>query len=67
MSEKDNNLILLDNQQTAVNTGEFRIERGFAGMDRAQIFQVVNPERAMEGDHIVYTVMGIDRLGRFEI
>ena len=65
---KDNDdHMILERPQVEQTQGEFRIERGFAGMDRAQIFQVVNPEKAKDGDHIVYTVNGVDRLGRFEI
>ena len=47
--------------------GEFKIERGFAGMDRAQMFSVCNPQKAKGGDYIQYTVFGFDKLGKFEI
>ena len=47
--------------------GEFKIERGFAGMDRAQMFSVCNPQKAKGADHIKYTVFGFDKLGKFEI
>ena len=36
-------------------------------MERAQNFQVCNPAKAKDGDYIIYTVLGIDRLGSFEI
>ena len=29
--------------RTTIRQGEFKIERGFAGMDRAQMFSVCNP------------------------
>ena len=47
--------------------GEFKIERGFAGMDKAQAFQVCNPHKPRGADFYQYTVFGVDRLGRFEI
>lgn len=30
-------------------------------------FSVFNPRKSSDGNHIVYTVVGIDRLGRFDI
>ena len=36
-------------------------------MDRAQNFCVYNPEKHKSDDFISYTVIGVDRLGKFEI
>lgn len=36
-------------------------------MDRAQNFCVCNPEKHKKDDFISYTVLGVDRLGKFEI
>lgn len=47
--------------------GEFKIERGFSGMEKAQAFQVCHPHKPRGCDYYQYTVLGVDRLGRFEI
>ena len=36
-------------------------------MEKAQAFQVCNPHRPKGSDYYQYTVLGVDRLGRFEI
>jgi len=47
--------------------GEFKIERGFSGMEKAATFSVSNPHKPRGSDFFQYTVVGHDRLGRFEI
>lgn len=46
--------------------GEFKIERGFSGLDRAQQFAVTNPITTHK-DFVVYTVIGLLRKEQFEI
>lgn len=69
MSQTGNfSMMTADNMEGyAQMQGEFKIERGFAGMDRAQMFSVCNPQKAKGADHIQYTVFGFDKLGKFEI
>ena len=48
-------------------SGEFKIERGFAGQDKAANFGVSKPQMPKNADYILYRVNGTDREGRFEI
>lgn len=47
--------------------GEFKIERGFSGMDKASAFMVTNPHKPRGCDYFQYAVLGVDRLGKFEV
>ena len=47
--------------------GEFRIEKGFVKLELIQDWCVCNPQKPKSSDHVVYTVFGVDRQGRFEI
>ena len=65
--ERSNSKIVTADNMDNFNqmNGEFKIERGFSGMDRAQYFQVFNPEKAQNSDHIQYSCVGICRYGKF--
>ena len=47
--------------------GEFRIEKGFTKLELIRDWCVTNPQKPKGVDHIVYTVIGHDREGKFEI
>ena len=37
------------------------------GMEHAVNFMVCNPARSVKGDYVEYTVIGIDKVGNFDV
>ena len=58
---------LIDDTQTRNYNTQLSINMPFASNEFAQQFSVCNPKKAQTGDHIVYTVVGTDSFGRFEV
>lgn len=63
----ENGVLKNDMNQFDQYQGEFRIEKGFMSLERIRDWSVCNPTMPKSQDHVVYTVFGWDRQGRFEI
>jgi len=59
--------LLQQQEQYEQYEGEFRIEKGFTRLEHIRDWCVCNPQKPKGADHVVYTVMGSDRQGKFEI
>jgi len=46
---------------------QFSVIKGFGNESLANQFMVINPHKAKNGGHIVYTIIGCDNEGPFEI
>ena len=58
---------LIDNESTRGFSSQLSINKPFASNELAQNFSVCNPRMAPNKNHIVYTVIGTDKNGRYEI
>ena len=59
--QNQNNSMLAQSQELEQYEGEFRIEKGFIGIEHIREWCVTNPQKPKGMDHIVYTVIGYDR------